>query len=206
MAAVAVASGGDDDDDPADDDNNSDTSGDASIEEFCAPYQDYMDAFLNLDYTAPEEEQVQTMVGGIKDYAAALDDIGAPDEMPDEARDGMEFLIDWADDLDPDDFTTIDDFESFEDEFSDDENAAGEAFFDYVEETCGGTPTELPTDLPTDLPTELPTDLPTDFPTEIPSDFLSYLPSDFPTEFLTEIPSEYLTMLPSDFLSAFPTQ
>ena len=208
VAAVAVVSGGDDDDSADDDNNSSDTSGDASVEEFCDAYQDYMDSFLNVDFTAPEDEQVQTMVNAMKDFAEAMDDIGAPEGMPDDARDGMEFLIDFADDLDPDDFNTIEDFEGFEDEFSEDENAAGEAFFAYVEETCGGPdlPTDIPTDLPTDLPTELPTDLPTDFPTDLPTDWMSYLPSDFPTEFLTAIPSDYLTMLPSDFLTAFPTE
>lgn len=202
VAAVAVASGGDDDDSADDDNDSSDTSGDASIEEFCAPYQDYMDSFLDVDFTAPEDQQVQSMVQAIKDYAAALDDLGAPDDMPDEAREGMEFLVDWADDLDPEDFTTIEDFENFDDEFSEDEDAAGEAFFAYVEETCGDTATELPTDLPTDLPTELPTDLPTDFPTELPSDYLTMLPSDF----MTMLPSEYLTMMPSDFMTMFPSE
>ena len=209
-AAVALTTGDDDDDKANDDNDSSDTGGEISVEEFCEPFQTYMDSFLDVDITAPEEEQVQTLVGAIKDYAAALDDLGTPEGMPDDAREGKEVLVDWAEDLDLDHFTSIEDFENFEDEFSDDENAAGEAFFAYAEKTCSGAPTDLPTDIPSDLPTDLPTEFPSDFPTELPSDFLSNIPSDYltmlPSDFLSDIPSEYLTMIPSEFLTMFPTE
>ena len=149
--AIALTSG-DDDDQASDDNNSSSDNGDSSVEEFCAPYQDYMDSFTSVDFSAPEEEQVQTMVNAIKDYAAALDDVGAPDDMPDDAREGMEFLVGWADDLDPADFTSAEDFDNFDEQFSEEEQAVGDAFFAYVEETCGGGPTDVPTDLPTDPP------------------------------------------------------
>jgi hypothetical protein len=170
-----------------------------------------MDSFLDADLSAPEEEQVQALVSAIKTYAETLDDLGTPEGMPDDAREGMEFLADWADDLDPADFTSIEDFENFDEQFSEDEQAAGDAFFAYVEETCGG-PTDVPTDVPTELPT-VPSDLPTmpsEFPTELPSDFLSNIPSEYltmlPSDFLSDIPSEYLTMIPSEFLTMFPTE
>ncbi len=195
--AVALTSGDDGKGDPGDTDDAG----------FCPAYQDYLDSFLRVDFEAPQEEQVQTMVNALKDYAAALEDRGAPDDMPEDARDGMELFVGWADKLDPDDFSGIEDFESFEDQFSEEENAAGEAFFGYVEEVCGGPPTDvpsldLPTDLPTALPTELPPGLPSDFLSDIPSEFLTMLPSDF----LSDIPSEYLTMIPSELLTMFPTQ
>jgi hypothetical protein len=210
--AIALTSG--DDDDQGKDDNSSTDPGDASVEEFCAPYQDYIDSFTSVDFSAPEEEQLQTLVGAIKDYAAAVDDVGAPDDMPDDAREGMEFLVGWADDLDPADFTSVEDFDNFDEQFSEDEKAAGDAFFAYVDETCGGVPTDVPSDLPTDIPSDLPTDLPSDLPTELltdlPTDFLSGIPSEYltmlPSDFLSGIPSEYLTMLPSEFLTLIPTE
>jgi hypothetical protein len=157
-----------------------------------------MDSFLGVDFEAPEEEQVSTMVSAIKDYADALDDIGTPEGMPDDARDGMELLVDWADDLDPGDFTSIEDLENFGDQFSEEENVKGEAFFAYVEETCGGDPTD-PEASPTDAATEEPTDSSTEMP-EIPSIDPSALLTMDPGDILSMIPREYHSLIPSEYL------
>lgn len=159
---------------------------DTSVEEFCEAYNSIVeDLFEGLDPTAATEPSGEQVVTALKGWAEKLQDAGTPDDMPDEARDGFELLIETANDLDPGDFESADDLDQIENDFSEDEKAASTAFTDYATENCE-SPLDVPTDLPSDFPSDFPTDLPSDFPTDLPSDFpselLTELPSDFPTE------------------------
>ena len=107
---------------------------DASEEDFC-------EAVL---------EQPGNDADSIHDWADELEEVGTPEDIPDDAREGFELLVDTAKDVDDDDL----DDENFADEFSDDDQEKFTAYSAYLAETCiGDLPTEIPTDL-TDLPTE----------------------------------------------------
>jgi hypothetical protein len=179
VAAVALTSG---DDEGAADDNGAGGSGAASVEEICDAYTSLGRSMLErMDLNATGEEQGKLLVEVLNDWAAEMDDIDVPDEMPARARDGLELLIGTAADLEPGDISDLSDLDALEDEFSADEKAAVEAFEEFTTQTCDTGLDDLPTQFPTDLLTELPSGLPSDFPTEIPSEYLTLLPSGFPT-------------------------
>ena len=145
-AAVALASG----DDKRGGDQRSSGSGDASVAEFCDAYSSLATRMLDgIDLTGSPEEQSESAVSVLQDWAVALEEIGAPEGMPDEARDGLELLVETASELDPGDLTNLSDLESLEEDFSDAEKEAAQALEDYTTENCSPSIDDLPTDLPT---------------------------------------------------------
>ena len=68
----------------------------------------------------------------VNDWGDELEEVGTPEDIPDDARDGFELLVETAKDVDDDD---LDNEELFE-EFSDDEQDQFTAYSQYVSETC----------------------------------------------------------------------
>ena len=79
-------------------------------------------------------------VDAVHDWADKLEETGTPEDIPDDARNGFELLVDFAKDVDEDD---IDNFE--EGDFSDDEQKDFAAYSEYLTETCFGD-LEIPED------------------------------------------------------------
>lgn len=148
---------------------------DASKEDFCEAYSAIDD--INEDSTGED----------LQDYAKDLDDVGTPDDMSDEERDGFEVYVDTLKDVDGDKKVTDLD----EPELSDEEDKQGEAFTEYATDKCAeevDTPdTEVPTD-PGDIETD---DIPTDGASDVPID-----PDDVPTD--PEELESYLDQLESE--------
>ncbi len=160
------------------DDSGSSAPDNASTEEFC-------DAFNSLFTEVMAEAGTGDMsqaVSAIKEWAENMEEVGTPDDMPDEAREGFEVFVKAAGEIDED--AKLEDLQNLGGDLSESDQEAGDAFGDWATETC---PTELP-DI-SDLPSEIASDLPTDLPTEIPSE-LESLMSDLPTD-----PSELESML-----------
>ncbi len=178
---------------------------DASVDDFCQAYTSLQDSILeDLDPSASPEDQAQRAVGLLQDWTSRLEEVGTPSDIPDEARQGYELIIETASDLPTD--AAPSDISGLESQFSDAQNEAADAFGTYATETCPVSLPDLPSELPSDLPTDqLPSDLPTDrLPSDLPSDLsLEDLPSDFPTELLSDLPSEFSA---SDLPSDFPTE
>jgi hypothetical protein len=105
---------------------------DASKADYCEAVND-TSWIEGLDSENPDEEK---FVDGLKDYAAELEEVGTPEDIPDDAREGFEIQLDSVDDIDADDI----DFESEEDPFeaglSDDEKEKVDAYNEYESETC----------------------------------------------------------------------
>lgn len=132
---------------------------DASKEDFCEAYGAIDD--INEDSTGED----------LQDYAKDLEDVGTPDDMSDEERDGFKVYVDTLKDVDGDKKVTDLD----EPELSDEEDKQGEAFTEYAADKCAD---EAPGGGGTDLPDEVETDdLPTDGTTDVPID-----PDDLPTD------------------------
>lgn len=139
---------------------------DASKEDFCEAYG----AIGDLDQDSTGED--------LQDYGKELEDVGTPDDMSDEERNGFEVYVDALKDADGD--KKIEDID--EPDLSDDEEKDAEAFSDYASEKCkdevpGGDDAPETDDLPTD-PGDIETDdIPTDGTTDVPID-----PDDVPTD------------------------
>jgi hypothetical protein len=158
---------------------------DASEADFCEAFTSITEASGDFDAT--------------RDGFAELEDVGTPEGIPDDAREGFDIAVDLSDQAD-----SQADAERLAEELDAEDDEKLAAFLDYTLETCTDLPglgdlPELPSDLPTGLPSELPTEIPSDLrdqlPSEFPSELLSELPSGVPTELPSELPSELLTLL-----------
>ena len=78
-----VSCGGDDGDGPAG------GKDEVSVEEFCAAAEKFENTFTETDTTNLSEG-----VGALKDAARELKDVGTPDDIPDDAREGLELTLD----------------------------------------------------------------------------------------------------------------
>lgn len=120
---------------------------DASAKEFCTTYDSMFD---DLDVTdledLPDEEE---MAESLHAWADRMQEVGTPEDISDEAREGFELQVEQAGEIDADDLKS--DSSELED-LDEDEKKGIQAFNTYATETCG--PGELP-ELP-EMP-ELPT-------------------------------------------------
>lgn len=171
---------------------------DASVEDFCKVTQD--EAGQADFLKAIEDEDWDKIADLIKEQADEVEEVGTPDDIPDDAREGFELQLDAAQGISADDIEKAfkDDEDPFEADLSDDDKKKVEAYTEYENKTCddtgdglepeGGTDPEVsvPTEVPTEgLPTDIPTDgIPTDIPTELSPEDLESLQSEL--EKLTE--------------------
>lgn len=101
-----------------------------SSAEFCDAITKVQEAYGEVDPAEPTEDQVR----GIKDAVEALVDQGLPDDVSDDARDGLDLIAEEIGDL-PDD-ASPEDLEKAGEDFSEEDDVKSDAFDDYVEETC----------------------------------------------------------------------
>lgn len=104
---------------------------DASKEDYCDAVNDNS-ALNDIDFENPDEE---AFVDALKEQAEKLEEVGTPEDIPDDAREGFEIQLEAINDLDADDID-FDDPEAFDDEFSDDEKEKVDAYAEYEAETC----------------------------------------------------------------------
>lgn len=118
---------------------------DASEEDFCDAFGNVFEPLLSVSGDEPTEEQWEEF----KDATSEFEDVGTPDDISDDEREGFEIYVEAVADADYDDVK-----DSEDDEFpgvDEDDNDKVEKFFSYATETCPdafGIP-EIPTDIPT---------------------------------------------------------
>jgi hypothetical protein len=100
----------------------------ASKDEFCGAFQSFADDLMGI--TGDEKNLGEIL----KKAAKKIRDVGTPDDIPDDAKEGLEVTLDAIDDL-PDD-ATAEDITALEDKFSDAEKKKTEAFSTYLDKTC----------------------------------------------------------------------
>lgn len=114
---------------------------DASEEEFCknsldvTASEDLLAALNDKDWDKAADE--------IHELAEKAEDIGTPEGMPDDAREGFELQLDQAKDVSADDLEEA--FEKQENPFEEDEEENKDkyaAYNEYVSETCGTSGSE----------------------------------------------------------------
>ncbi len=114
-------------------DDASDAPDDASVKEFCEAFNEDD----GLDEDASAEEQLDAA----KEQADKVIEVGTPEDMSDDEREGFEIFVDAVKDLeesDVEDFENADSDEAFQDALGidGDEFEKVNAFFTYAGEAC----------------------------------------------------------------------
>lgn len=113
--------------------------GDASKDEFCEAFNSQYDFFKDFDAEASPEEQADAWVKGFNDYADKLEEVGTPEDISDEEREGFEITVEELGDLDADEVQkAIEDGDEEFAEISKDDEEKANAFNEYGTEKCGG--------------------------------------------------------------------
>lgn len=152
---------------------------DASVEDFCNAIQG--DADDEAFGKAVVDEDWDKVADLLKEQIDAVEEVGTPEDIPDDAREGFELQIDKAGDLSADDIEKAftDQKDPFEVDVSDDDKKKIDAFTEYQSETCAdqgdsgadeGDTAEPGGDSSAEVPTEVPTELGTDIPELSPED------------------------------------
>lgn len=98
--------------------------------DFCDAITKVQEAYGGVDPEDPTEDQVRAVKDAVEDLAGQ----GLPEDVSDEARDGLELIAAEIADL-PDD-ASAEDLEKAGEDFSDEDDTLADAFDDYVEQTC----------------------------------------------------------------------
>ena len=120
-------------------DSASDAPDDASVDDFCEAY--------NATSSTDEDSSDSEKVDEAHDQAEKLIEVGTPDDIDGDAREGFEILVDAVADIDEGDVDNITNAES-EDAFRDAIGASEDdfekviAFLTYAGETCAAAPAE----------------------------------------------------------------
>lgn len=123
------------------------TPTDASQETFCETYTSgFAEAFEEIDPEASQQEQAEVILVSLKEWAGEMEDVGTPEDMSDEARDGFDLTLESIQDLNADDLQDEEAMAKLEDDLSEDEKEAAEALQTYVTDNCDfGMPEGLET-------------------------------------------------------------
>lgn len=119
-------------------------------------------------------------IGAMKAWAADMQAVGTPSDMPDDARHGFEVFVAAARKIDAD--ASLSELTDFGSTLPQGDQADAEAFGAWASTHCPGALSDLSSALPSEIASSLPSDL--------PSSLASQLPSDLPTD-----PSELASMM-----------
>lgn len=103
--------------------------GDAAEGDFCDAYAGLFKQMGQMD---PQDNQ--TIINGMKEWAADMREVGTPGDIPDEARQGFEVMVDSIEELDED--ATQQELDTLGEDLTDEEQKAGDAFVDFANQTC----------------------------------------------------------------------
>ncbi|MFC6285424.1 hypothetical protein ACFP3Q_05770 [Nocardioides sp. GCM10027113] len=115
-------------------DGGSSAPDNASTEDFCGAY---LSVFDDMDFSeVPSDEEAAEMM---RQWGDRLAEVGTPEDMSEEARDGFELVVDTLGEIDAD--TSAQDIEDLGEDWSEEQDKAGEAFSQFVAKEC---PMEIP--------------------------------------------------------------
>lgn len=103
---------------------------DATEKEFC---DGFSSLFTDMSELADADDAA--IVKGIKDWATKMEEIGTPESISDEEREGFETSLRLINDLE--ESATPEDFEKLDEKLSQEEQDAVDAFDTYTTDTCG---------------------------------------------------------------------
>jgi hypothetical protein len=132
MAGLVLAAGllagcsGDD----GDDGDGSSAPTNARLEEFCETFDGLFDQVLSEDVAGDQA----AMVRALRDWARDLEEVGTPDDIPDDARRGFELFVEQALEIDED--ASLAELERLGEDLSAADQADGDAFSDWAQDSC----------------------------------------------------------------------
>jgi hypothetical protein len=126
VAGAAVGCGDDDSGSGAKAGGGKDDS--TSTEDFCGAFKAFADDLADVTGQEPNLGEI------LKKAAQRIEDVGTPDDIPDDAKEGLQLTLDAILAL-PDD-ASIEDMGGLEDEFSDADKEKTDAFSEYLDKTC----------------------------------------------------------------------
>jgi len=109
-----------------------------STDDFCGALKDFQDDFSEADPT----EDLKGYIQSLKDAAEKLEDVGTPDDMPDDAKEGFDITIETIKGLDED--ATLEELAGIG-EVSEEDQKKIDALDDYIAKECpdlNGEPSE----------------------------------------------------------------
>lgn len=112
---------------------------DASKSDFCDTQSSLFADLLPDDMTNPEVPSNEEMAEAVKGWGEKLEEVGTPEDIPDDARQGFEAVIQEAKEIDAEDFTIekLEELEQGGEDASAEVKEQASAFRDYLTETCG---------------------------------------------------------------------
>ena len=112
---------------------------DASKDGFCEAAHSLMSDLLPEDLSTPELPSDEDMAQAVKDWGSRMEEVGTPDDIPDDARKGFETVVDQAREIDAADFSIekLEELEQGGADASKEVEEQADAFGDYLTETCG---------------------------------------------------------------------
>lgn len=106
---------------------------DASEKEFC---EATLSVYENFDFSDPKAEPDEAEIAeSLRAWGEELEEVGTPESMSEDAREGFEVTLDQLADLEAEDISQ--DGSDFYEDLSDDEEKQVEAYTTYIGETCG---------------------------------------------------------------------
>jgi len=100
----------------------------ASKDDFCGAFQSFYDDLQEVDGTEDNLGEI------LKKAAKKIEDVGTPEDIPEDAEDGLELTLDAIKDL-PDD-ASAEDMAGIQEDFSEKDQEKADAFTAYLEKTC----------------------------------------------------------------------
>jgi hypothetical protein len=126
VAGGAAGCGGDDSSDGGGGGGAADKG--VSQDDFCGAFQAFYDDLQGITGTEDNLGEI------LKKAAQRIEDVGTPDDISDDAKDGLQLTLDAIDAL-PDDATS-EDMAALDADFSDADQKQVDAFSDYLDKTC----------------------------------------------------------------------
>lgn len=112
---------------------------DASTDDFCEAANSLMSDLLPEDMGTPELPSDEDMAQAVKDWGSRMEEVGTPEDIPDDARKGFEAVVDQAKEIDAADFSMekLEELEKGGADASKEVEEQADAFGDYLTESCG---------------------------------------------------------------------
>jgi hypothetical protein len=102
---------------------------DASQEEFCDAYAGLFESMGSMD-----PNDTSAGIEAVQDWADDMEQVGTPEDTPDDVREGFEVVIDSVQEIDPD--ATEEELNDLGQDLTEGDQKSGEAFIEYANKTC----------------------------------------------------------------------
>ena len=111
---------------------------DASEKEFCQTQSSLLEDLMP-DMSSTELPSDEQMAKAVKDWGAKIEQVGTPEDISDDAREGFERIVEMADEIDASDFSIekLEQLEAGGKDASAEARKQADAFEKYLTDTCG---------------------------------------------------------------------